>query len=396
MNDITTATAGKVLNSDLFAEFIKHVDRGETTARAYRNNLQQFNAWARYAAVEAPAHEDIILYREWLQSEHEAIEAAPDTATGWRYKTDRGGSLKKLTCKPNTVKQYLQTVKKFFAWTAAAGIYPNIAADVNAPKIKEAHRKDFLSAPDVVTIEQSIISSAARRQETAAAQRKDATGRMQRSSEQGKRLFAMYLLAVNAGLRTIEISRANIKDLETKQGNAYLYVWGKGHAEPDTIKPIAPEVYAAIKEYIDSRTDKPTGASPLFVSTGNRSHGKRIAATTISTMLKRALQEAGFDSERLTAHSLRHTVGQNIMQITGENIYKTQLYMRHNSPKTTEIYLDNESAERNADLAQRLYNHYHGTGAESTASEQVQEAMKGMSAAQLEQLARIAAAMTAR
>ena len=43
----------------------------------------------------------------------------------------------------------------------------------------------------------------------------------------------MYLLAVNAGLRTVELSRANVKDLEVKAGSAYLYIWGKGHSEAD-------------------------------------------------------------------------------------------------------------------------------------------------------------------
>ncbi len=52
------------------------------------------------------------------------------------------------------------------------------------------------------------------------------------------------------------------------------------------------------------------------------------------------MQAAGFDSERLTAHSLRHTAGQNVMELTGNNIYDTQMYMRHSSPKTTEIYLN--------------------------------------------------------
>ena len=170
-------------------------------------------------------------------------------------------------------------------------------------------------------------------------------------------------------------------------------VWGKGHDESDAKKPIAPAVYAAIRDYLDSRTDNPTGTSPLFVATGNRSHGKSLAPTTISTMLKRALQDAGFDSERLTAHSLRHTAGQNVMQITGDNIYKTQMYMRHSSPKTTEIYLDNNNSAQDAIIAQRLYEHYHGGQAEGSAAEKVQQAMQTMTPAQLEQLAAIAAAM---
>ena len=141
----------------------------------------------------------------------------------------------------------------------------------------------------MLTIENSIAERATERTEAAAGAIKDKTGRVQRSTEQGKRLYAMYLLAVNAGLRTIEISRANIKDLETKGGRTWLYIWGKGHSEADQKKPIAPEVKAAIDDYIQSRTDNPNGNSPLFVSTGNRSKGKRIASTTISTMLKLSL-----------------------------------------------------------------------------------------------------------
>ena len=243
-----------------------------------------------------------------------------------------------------------------------------------------------------MSIENSIAENAQAKERAAADAAKDRAGRIRRSTEQGKRLYAMYLLAVNAGLRTIEISRANIKDLETKSGQTWLYIWGKGHTEPDQKKPIAPEVAAAVKDYLQSRTDKPTGASPLFVSTGNRSGGKRIAATTISTMLKRAMQEAGFDSERLTAHSLRHTAGTAVQELTG-NLYQTQQYMRHSNPATTEIYLHNDTEKQETTIAQQLYNLYHGTGSGDTITK-VEQLIKRMNPQQLEQLASIAAVMT--
>ncbi len=387
-------TGSSLQGMGLFSSFIGYIDRSPKTTRTYTTNLRQFAAWVKYADVQQPQREDIINYREWLGAEHDAIELQPSAPAGWTYRTDRNGNRQKVNCKPNTVKQYLQSVKQFFTWTAAEGIYPNIAANVHAPKIKEAHRKDSLTAADVQTIEKSITSRAAAQQAAAAGAEKDTNGRIQRSTEQGKRLFAIYSLAVNAGLRTVEISRANIRDIEVKNGTACLYIWGKGHAEADTKKPLAAEVYAAIKEYISSRTDNPTGNSPLFVGTGNRSRGKRIAPTTISTMLKQAMQAAGFDSERLTAHSLRHTAGQNMMDITGDNIYQTQQYMRHSSPKTTEIYLDNNNAAQDAALAQRLYEHYHGTDTGTSAADRLQMAMQRMNPAQLEQLANIAAAMT--
>ena len=165
-----------------------------------------------------------------------------------------------------------------------------------------------------------------------------------------------------------------------------MYIWGKGHSEPDQKKPLAPEVAEAIREYLSSRTDKLTGASPLFVSTGNRSGGKRIAPTTISKMLKTAMKEAGFDSDRLTAHSLRHTAGTAVMEMTG-NLYTAQRYMRHSNPATTEIYLHNETDQQEAATAQQLYNLYHGT----ETGETLQEIISRMTPAQLEQLRGMAA-----
>ena len=384
-------TPAQDFNPGLFDDFVAWIDRSEKTTRTYLTNLKQFMAWLKYAAVVNPIRQDIISYRQWLTAEHEAIKLDSDSITGWKYRTDAHGNPLKINCKPNTIAQYLRSVCQFFRWTAANGYYPDIAANIHAPKLRhDRHSKEALTAPEVLAIEKSIAQRAQERTQAAQNAQKDAAGRLQRSTEQGKRLYAMYLLAVNAGLRTVEISRANIKDLETKGGQTWLYIWGKGRTEADQKKPIAPEVAAAVKEYLKSRTDKPTGNSPLFVSTGNRSRGKRIAATTISTMLKRAMQEAGFDSERITAHSLRHTAGTNVQEITG-NLYATQLYMRHSNPATTEIYLHTETEQAEAGIAQQLYNLYHGTGTDNRAK--LEQLISRLTPEKLEQLTGIAAAM---
>ena len=389
-NDTGLMIPKQDLTPSLFDSFIKWIDRGEKTTRTYIVNLRQFIAWLRYSAITRPERQDIISYRQYLCTEHEAIQL---DGLSWKYRTDKSGNPVKVICKPNTIKQYLQSVCQFFKWTAAEGLYPNIAENIHAPKVKhDTHRKEALTAAEVQTIENSITRKAAESLNEAEQAQKDTEGRMQRATEKGKRLYAMYLLTVTAGLRTIEISRANIKDLEEKGGCTYLYIWGKGHTEADTKKALAPEVAAAIKDYLKSRTDRPTGASPLFVATGNRSKGKRIAATTISTMLKGAMKEAGFNSERLTAHSLRHTAGTNAMQLTGD-LYTTQQYMRHSSPATTEIYLHIDTEQKEAEIAQRLYNHYHGIDNTADSREQLQETIQKMSKEQLEQLAAIAKAI---
>lgn len=388
---VTRATAPASV--DLFAQFLSYIDRCEKTARTYAANLRQFAAWTRYSETPQPRRQDIIRYRDWLSAEHDAIQLDPTAQQGWSYRTDRAGVRLRISCKPYTVKQYLQSVKQFFSWTASAGLYENVAVGVHGPRISATHRKDSLTAGEVLTVEKKILSSSEARTAAARASPRDPDGRTRRSTEQGKRLLAIYLLAVTAGLRTVEISRANVRDLESRDGDAWLYIWGKGHAEPDRKMPLAPPVYAAILDYLRSREDPPTGAAPLFVSTGNRSRGQRIAPTTISTWLKTAMRAAGYNSDRLTAHSLRHTTGQAVMEITGANIYATQQFMRHRSPATTELYLDNETTAQDAVIARQLYDHYHGAQDATTTTDRLSAALLRMTPQQREQLANIADAI---
>lgn len=391
MNALTVTTnqiEQKELTPDLFNAFVSWIDRGEKTTRTYLTNLKAFLCWMRYKEVRNPQRQDIISYRQWLSAEHDGITLDPDSVTGWKYRTDRNGEPVKVSCRPATIRAYLQTVCQFFKWTASAGLYPDIASNIHAPKTTDTHHKEALQPAEVLRIEESIKEQSALKTHAAQEAQKDTAGRMQRSTEQGKRLYAIYLLAVNAGLRTIEIHRANVKDLQTRDGQTVLYIWGKGHAEPDQKKPIAPEVAEAIRDYLNSRTDHPTGNSPLFVSTGNRSGGRRIATTTLSTMLKRAMQAAGFNSERITAHSLRHTAGTAVQEITGD-LFATQKYMRHSDPATTEIYLHNDTEKAEAGIAQQLYNLYHGRQEQAALA----DILTRLNPQQIAQLTGIAAAM---
>ena len=61
------------LTPSLFDSFIRWIDRGEKTTRTYIVNLRQFIAWLRYSAITRPERQDIISYRQYLCTEHEAI-----------------------------------------------------------------------------------------------------------------------------------------------------------------------------------------------------------------------------------------------------------------------------------------------------------------------------------
>lgn len=396
---LTTTTGAAIIQAQPFSvslidSFIAWVDRPGKTTQTYITNLRQFFAFLRYRQIAAPTRPDIIQYRDWLSSEHEAIAFDSVSAIGWHFRTDSHGLPLRISCKPATIAGYLRAVCAFFKWTASENLYPDIAANVHPPKLRhDTHHKEALTLEEAQRIEQSIARRAEQGIEAAASARKDTQGRTQRSSEQGKRMAAIYALCESAGLRCIEVSRAKIRDFETRNGQAYLYIFGKGRSEADQCKPIAPEVAQLIRDYLQARTDHPTANSPLFCSTGNRSGGQAIAPETISRMIKAEMRAAGFDSERITAHSLRHTAGTQVMEMTGD-LYTAQKYMRHSSPTTTELYLHTDTQRTEAAIANRLYKRLHGVEAESS-RDQLAQLLEGMTPQQLERITAIAEAMRA-
>ena len=74
-----------------------------------------------------------------------------------------------------TKAQYLRAVKHFFKWTAAEGLYPDIAQGIKGAKVKQDNtKKEAFSADDMKAILDSI----------------------DRTTETGKRDYAMILLSV--------------------------------------------------------------------------------------------------------------------------------------------------------------------------------------------------------
>lgn len=305
-----------LFDGELFQRFIDYTDREPTTVKGYLTCLRRFTEWMQNTGITQPKRADILAYKEYLNG-----------ATFGRTGAE--------PLKAGTKQQYLRAVKHFFKWTAAEGLYPNIADNVHGVKVRhDTYKKDALERDAV----------------------KEIADHIDRSTEAGKRLYCMYLLCISCGLRTVEINRANVEDIKSMGSRTYLYLQGKGHSEHDQPVLLIPEVKEAVWNYLESRSDHYTSKSPLFVSTSNRSKGQRIAPTTISTMLKEALVSAGYDSDRLTAHSLRHTSGTGAYRATG-NIYLAQKHQRHADPATTEIYVHAEEREdRNTE--QQVFDYY--------------------------------------
>lgn len=321
-------------SGDLFSRFIDYVDRKDTTIKGYLTCIRQFMNWLNENQITQPQREDVKAYRDYL--------ASRELSAG-------------------TQQQYLRAVKHFFKWTASEGLYPNVSENIHGAKVDGGHKRDALKREAVPKVAATI----------------------DRSDEQGKRLYAIYMLCTNCGLRTVEINRANIEDLQTIDSEPFLFIQRKGHDGKDAPVYLVPEVKAALDDYLQHRSAPKTAKSPLFTSTSNRSKGGRIATTTISTMIKELLVNAGYDSRRLTAHSLRHTSATSSLKANGGNIYLTQKLMGHKSPTTTEGYVHDDANLQNELEGRKQIYDYLFTGKDITPIiPALKDVLEGMSEAE--------------
>jgi integrase/recombinase XerC len=236
-----------------------------------------------------------------------------------------------------TQSQYIRTLKQFFRFTDKKGIYPDIAAEVKGIKAPTTTSREAFDSSDIVSILDKIDTT----------------------DEAGKRDYFMIRLAVTAGLRVIEMYRANIGNIEKRKGFYIMRVQGKGHRSADDYVEFSAAVADAYEDYMTCRPSaKPS--DPLFTVTGNRHRidpetgepDTRINKKSMSRIIKDRLKAAGYDSSHLTAHSLRHT---SITEghAAGLTLEERQIHARHCDPKVTQRY-DHTDIKKNLHSAQKI------------------------------------------
>lgn len=283
---------------ELNARFIAYLDAKESTVETYSKAMRPFFSYMADNGITRPTRETILAYRDSL----------------------------KARLKPSTVQTYIITLRLFFAWTAQEGLYPNVAEHIKGAKLDRQHKKDALTSSQAKAILTGI----------------------NRDTLQGKRDFAILALMTSCGLRTIEVARATIADMRNAGESAALYIQGKGRDEKTEYVKLAEPVEAAIRDYLKAR-GKAEGKEALFTSTSNNNAGQALTTRSISGIVKEAMRAAGLDSERLTAHSLRHTAA-TLNLLAGGSVQETQQLLRHSNIGTTMIYAHNlERAANNSE-----------------------------------------------
>lgn len=282
--------------NDLFNQFIVFIDASPNTIRTYRTSLKQWFLYMRENAIAQPTPESVRQYRD---------------------------DLRKAGKQPTTIKNYLIAVKRFFQWTDEEGLYPNIAKYIKPAHISNNFKKDYFTSN----------------------QAKQILTHIDRSTLKGKRDYAMLAMMMTMGLRTIEVVRANVEDIRTKGDATVLYVQGKGHQEKDDLVRMPSHVENAIRDYLSARNVQDL-SHPLFISTSNHNLNGRMTTRSIRRIAKKTFISSGFNSPRLTAHSMRHTAA-TLSLLNGATLQQAQELLRHKNIATTEIYAHNIDATKN-------------------------------------------------
>ena len=298
VNNTSISTTG--LHAGMFEDFFKFVDIAEKSIETYKRALKQFVKYLTLNGITNPQREDVIAFREELRKDHKAT----------------------------TIQSYIVAVRLFFRWTAQRGLYPDIADHIKGAKLTKEHKKDCLTTKQV----------------------KRVLERIDRSTLQGLRDYAILCLILTGGLRTIEVCRADVEDLRALGDNTVLYLQGKGRQDKSEYMKVVEEVEDAIRAYLTA-CGTMDAKSPLFKCISNKNAGGRLTTRSVSRIVKEALRNAGYDSDRLTAHSLRHTTGTLNLK-NGGSLEETQQLLRHSNINTTMVYLhhlerlNNKSEER--------------------------------------------------
>ncbi len=265
----------------------------ESSKKLYSRTLRQFFLWVSKTGKALPDLKwiDILEYKAYLETE--------------------------LKLSSLTVGSYLVSLRKFYEWTEAQKLYPNIARGIKTPHRSQTFEKGFLS---------------------------DSKSRELLSYFEGVSLrdFAIVNLMLRTGLRTIEVSRATIGDICFMGERRILKVWGKGRTEGEKGKDynfvvLTDKAYNPIKNYLEAARKGAKAGDPLFCSVSRQNKGEQLSTRTISGLCKDGLKAIGLDGREYTAHSLRHTTASSMLE-HGRNLVEVQHVLRHSNPATTQIY----------------------------------------------------------
>ena len=235
--------------------FIESQDVFQSSRETYSRQMKQFILWleetGKAGNLDALQRQDILIFREHLQALRKSCY---------------------------TVSGYMTLVRKFFEWLEAEKIFPNIARGVKGPKKTKGFRKDCLIPSQI----------------------REALNSIDQGTPEGLRDYALMNLMARTGLRTIEVARAQVRDLRQDGGEAVLWIQGKGRASKDDFVLLVKSTLNPLREYLATRGEMEEEA-PLFASLSDRNAGEPLTTRSIRGIIKATLRRVNLNDRRLSS-----------------------------------------------------------------------------------------------
>ena len=161
----------------------------------------------------------------------------------------------------------------------------------------------------------------------------------------GRRDHALLYVAIQTGLRVSELTGLQHGDVELGAG-AHVRCTGKGRKQRCT--PLTSQTVTVLRTWLDEHSDPD---SPLF-PTSRRTPLSRDAVGRLVTRHTITARSScpSLKTKNVTPHVLRHTCAMQLLH-AGIDSSVIALWLGHESPKTTQIYLHADLALKEQALA---------------------------------------------
>jgi integrase/recombinase XerD len=156
-----------------------------------------------------------------------------------------------------------------------------------------------------------------------------------RKTWSGQRDYTLLLTFYNSGARVSELTTLKRNQIQLG-ATSFLALHGKGRK--DRSVPLWTKTARTLKLWLDASPASPD--SPAFPS----ARGAPLSRDGVNYILQEAVQAAAktcptLAAKRVTPHVLRHTTAMHLLQ-SGVDITVIALWLGHESPETTHIYVE--------------------------------------------------------
>ena len=167
-----------------------------------------------------------------------------------------------------------------------------------------------------------------------------------RSTRIGRRDHALLLIAVQTGLRVSELTGLRGSDLHLGTG-AHVRCLGKGRKERCT--PLTRGSIAVLRVFLAERVGGPD--DPVFSGPSGAALGRDAVRRLVERHAATAAEMCpSITTKTTTPHVLRHTCAMRLLE-AGTDLATIALWLGHESPATTQIYLHAHLALKERALA---------------------------------------------